>query len=243
MKKYIDKKEQQKRAQLITPFFLHLKTNEDFMKEIFGIRSRYGITQEKPPIYEVPLYLLRQNLWKRDFDTMERVKIYSSDMREIWVKFHQEIEEIAKKYKLSNFLDYLKDFIFSGKFWDALSIYNITLTTDGHTITIPPDIKKKDFNKIWLQIADFNKKYPYKERNSYRFSDEVLKKYRSVEKFDKKYSSDQIFILLFIKKELHGLTMNEEAKLNALDKSQKSRLKKIAKDIFSLVIDLDEAER
>lgn len=116
MKRYIDKKEQQERAQLITPFFLHLRTNDAFMKEIFRIRSNYGITQEKPPMYEVPLYLLRQNFWKRDYDMMERVKIYSSDMREIWEKFHREIEEIAKRYKLSNFLDLLKDYIFSGKF-------------------------------------------------------------------------------------------------------------------------------
>lgn len=119
----------------------------------------------------------------------------------------------------------------------------MTLTSDGHTIIVPPDIKKKDFNKIWLEIVDFNKKYPYKKRNHYRFNDKILKKYESVEKFDKKYSSDQIFILLFIKQELQGLTKNEEAKVNVLDKSQKSRLKKIATDIFSLVCDLDEAER
>ncbi len=59
----------------------------------------------------------------------------------------------------------------------------------------------------------------------------------------KKYSSDQICILLFIKQQLQKLTKNEEDKLNVLEKSQKSRLRKIAMDIYSLVIDLDEAER
>lgn len=243
MKRYIEKKEQQQRAQLITPFFLQLKTNEAFMKEIKSIREKFGITQEKPPLHEAPLYLLRQNFWKRDYDIMQRVKLYSLDDREIWEKFHHDIEKIAKKYKLSNFLDYLKDFIFSGKFWDALTIYSINLTSDGHTITIPTDIKKKDFDRIWLEIVDYNKKYPYKKRNHYRFNDQILKKYESVEKFDKKYSSDQICILLFIKQQLQTLTKNEEDKLNVLEKSQKSRLRKIAMDIFSLVCDLDEAER
>lgn len=49
--------------------------------------------------------------------------------------------------------------------------------------------------------------------------------------------------MLFIKQQLQTLTKNEEDKLNVLEKSQKSRLKKIATDIFSLVCDLDEAER
>lgn len=142
---------------------------------------------------------------------MRMVHLYSPDLKEIWLKFHQDIEVIAKKYRLSNFLDLLKDYIFSGKFGRSLSIYELTLTTDGHSITVPTDIKKKDFDKIWLKIVDFNKKYLPEKRNNFQFSDAVLEKYKSVQKFDKKYPGDQAAILLLLKGELKDLTKEDNA--------------------------------
>lgn len=174
---------------------------------------------------------------------MATVNHYWPELKKFWEDFHQDIEKIAAKYRLRNFLDLLKDFVLQNRFGDALLHHRLQLSEDGHTITLNRNIKKKDFDNIWLEIEKFNEEYPIRKSRVRRYSKEVIEKYKNTEQMEKKYFSDQVGLRLLMKKELFGaLTPKEEMEIQSWDKSKRSRLTKLNSGFFSLVQDLDEAD-
>jgi len=236
-------KEQLSRGGLIIPYFHYLKAEESFQKEVKSLRSEYGLIKAETAEYKVPLYLLHQDYWHCEYDTMLKVNLYSEEMKGLWTEFHKKIEIIAKKYFLSNFPNLLKEYILEGRFNKVLMLYKLTGSTDWFDITVPRNIKKEDFMKIWKQIQDFNKDHPLDESFVYKYSKGVIKKYRSVEKINKKHELDKPDIILMMKKELlNNLSIDEEDKIEWWDRSKKSHLLSSVKDLLSLVKDLDEAK-
>ncbi|MBP7806210.1 hypothetical protein KA057_00860 [Candidatus Gracilibacteria bacterium] len=240
----IGKEEQERRARLVAPYFQYLNFKESsFLVDVENIRVKYGISQSKTAVHNMPLHLLSQKYWNRDISSMATVKSYSPELQELWTEFHEDTELLAKKYRLSNFPHLIKEFILTGRFGDALIINQIVSTEDSYTITLPRSVKKKDFNKVWAYIEKSNTVNPMKRSYARRYSDEVMKKYELVEEIMRK-NIDQNGIYLLVKKEMFGhLSLDEEGKIKNLDKYKKSRLTKLAKNLFSLVSDLDEAER
>ena len=242
MKKILPIKEQEERARLIAPFFQFLKTEKYFLDDIEKIRIKYGISKQEKSTHNVPLHLLHQKYWNPDISSVATVKYYS-EFKDLWEEFHKNIEQIAIKYRLRNFLDLLKNFVLQNRFGDALLQHRIQLWQDGHTITLPRNIKKKDFDNIWLEIEKFNKEYPVKTSRTRRYSDEIIEKYKNTEIIENKYFSDQVWLRLLMRKEIFGtITYEEEMKIKAWDKSNRSRLLKLIRWFFSLVKDLDEAK-
>ena len=97
-----------------------------------------------------------------------------------------DIEILAEKYLLKNFLDLLKEFIIENRFGNVLLIHHMHLTEDGHTITLPRSIQKQEFNNIWKEIDRFNKDYPIKKSLTRSYNDEIIEKYKITEKIQKK---------------------------------------------------------
>lgn len=239
----IDKKEQERRAKLIAPLFQYLKSEQGFLDDIEIIRVKYGISKTKTGTHNIPIHLLNQKYWKRDISSVATVKHYWPDLQKLWEEFHKDIESIALKYRLKNFLDLLKDFVLQNRFGDALLHHRLQLGEEGHTITLNRNIKKKDFDNIWLEIEKFNKEYPIRKSRVRRYSNEVIEKYKNTEQMEKKYLADQVGLRLLMKKELFGsLTPKEELEIQSWDKSKRSRLTKLSRGFFSLVQDLDEAD-
>ncbi len=242
MKRVLTLKEQEKRARLIAPFFQYLRTSKQFYEDTEVIRVKYWISRATPALEHVPVHLLSQPYWNREFESMKIVKHYWPVKEEAWVEFHQDIESLAKKYRVSNFPDLIKEFVLTERFGNALLIHRVRLTDDGHTIELPRSIKKAEFDSIWKDIEQYNKDYPM-SRSRRKYSDEVNEKYKSVEKIENKYFADQKGIRLLMIKELFGnLSPEEEMEINSWDKYKKSRLVRLNKVLFSLVQDLDEAE-
>ena len=72
----IDKKEQERRAKLIVPFFQYLRYEKRFLNDVEAIRIKYGISKKEKGTYDVPLYLLNQKYWRNDINSMAVVKDY-----------------------------------------------------------------------------------------------------------------------------------------------------------------------
>ncbi len=242
MKKVLPIEEQEKRAILISPFF-HFIINEDwFKKDVESLRVTYGISKHKPPIYIIPLHLLYQEYWNPDFDSMQRVNSYWSDLKWLWQEFHKEIEKIAEKYYLRNFPDLLKEYILTWRFRDSLIAYKMIFSNDRCDISIRPWIKKREFNNIWKEIQEYNKNTLSERPWYYKYSEEVIKKYEAIQTIWKKYA--WVWALLLVKKQLfNNLSVNEKDTIKGWDKSKKSRLNHIARNLSSLVRDLNEEEK
>ncbi len=243
MKKYISLEEQEKRAKLIMPLFQLLKTEKIFLDEIECVRIKYGISKKEKGIHNVPIHLLSQEYWKPNISSVATVNHYWPELKILWEDFHKDIEKIGAKYYLRNFLYLLKDFVLQNRFRDVLIKHRLQLWENGHTIILQRDIKKKDFDNIWLEIEKFNQEYPVRKSRIRRYSDEIRKKYRNTEIMENKYLADQASLRLLMKKQVFGtITQEEEMKIKGWDKSKKSRLSKLTRWFFSLVKDLDDAE-
>lgn len=96
---------------------------------------------------------------------------------------------------------------------------------------------------IWKHIEEFNNERRVKERHMERYTKEVQDKYKLVAEVERKYLTDQKDVYLLVKKELFGeLSQDEEDEIIKWDKSKKSRSSKLAKNLFSLMNDLNEEE-
>ncbi len=238
----IDKKEQERRAKLIAPFFQYLRSSKHFYEDIEIIRVKYWISRVTPALEHVPIHLLSQPYWNREFESMKIVKKYWPVKEEAWVEFHQDIELLAKKYRVSNFLDLIKEFILTERFGNALLIHRVRLTEDGHTIELPRSIKKAEFDSIWKDIVQYNKDYPISRSRS-KYSDEVNEKYKSVEKIENKYFADQKGIRLLMIEELFGkISPDENDEIKSWSKYKKHKLKKLTKTLFALIQDLEDTK-
>jgi hypothetical protein len=243
LNKFPNRKEQLKRAKLISPFFKYLKGNKSFLKDVEDLRIKYGIRKTVEMTYKIPTTLLNQEFWDPDYDTMSIVLSFWPELRPLWEQFHSEIEELATKYRLKNFPNLIKEYVLKNTFGELLTRYKLSCGADWCDIWISRWITKKDFDEIWNKVQEYNKENPESVMNYRRFSDEVLEKYSSVEKINRKYFTDQVDIILLINKELSGSSSQAiERKIAGWDKSKKSRLNKIVKELFSLIDDLNDAE-
>ena len=226
---------------LISPFF-HFIINDDwFKKDVETLRVTYGISKHKPPMFHISLHLLYQEYWNPDFDSMQRVNSYWSDLKWLWQNFHKEIEKIAEKYYLRNFPDLLKEYILTWRLRDSLYAYRLTCSNDRCDISIRPWIKKREFDNIWKEIQKYNNKTLSVNPWYSKYSAEVIKKHQSIETIWKKYSWRKAFLL--IKKQLfNNLTFDEEQTVTGWGKYKKYRLNCIVNNLVSLVKDLDEEE-
>lgn len=245
MKRHIGTEEQERRARLIAPYFRFLNFKDSaFLVDVENLRIKYGVSNLKPAVHNIPLHLLHQKYWSRDFNSMVHVKSYPPELVQLWKEFHEDIELLAKKHRLSNFLDLTKEFILTGRFGNALINNEIVSTEGRHTITLSHYVKKKDFDKIWTYIEKFNTDHPIKWSYTRSYTDETMKKFELVEQIGRKYNADQNGIRLLVKKEMLGnLTPEEEDEINGWSKYKKSRLTRLAHNLISLITDLDEAER
>ncbi len=245
MKKMLSVEEQERRARLISPYFRFLNFKDSaFLVDVENMRVKYGISSARPAINNIPLHLLHQKYWNRDFSSMVNVKSYPPELVKLWQEFHEDIELLAKKYRLSNFLYLTKEFILTGRFGNALINNEIVSTEGRHTITLSQYVKKKDFDKIWAYIEKFNSDHPIKRSYTRSYTDETMKKYELVEQIGRKYNADQNGIRLLVKKEMLGdLTPEEKKVINDWDKYKKSRLNRLAQNLISLITDIDEAKR
>ncbi len=243
LSKFPNRKEQLKRAKLISPFFKYLKGNKSFLKDVEDLRIKYGIRKTVEMTYKIPTTLLNQEFWDPNNDSMHIVLGYWPELRPLWEQFHAEIEELATKFRLKNFPNLIKEYVLKNTFGELLTRYKLSCGADWCDIWISRWILKKDFNEIWNKIQEYNKENPESVMNYRRFSDDVLEKYSSIEKINRKYFTDQVDILLLINKELSGTSSQDiEWKISGWDKSKKSRLNKIVKELFSLLDDFNDAK-
>lgn len=230
------KTEQYDRAQLISPYFSYLRGSSFFRKDVEDIRIKFWIKKTPLTLYtDTSLFVLHQEFWEKDFDWMSIVNNNWKESKEIWKIFHKDIEKLCRKYRIRTFPNLIKDYILTGRFGDLFAISLNNITDYNFRITIPRNIKKKDFDGIWDMIQDQNKNFPV--RVSY--SKLIIKRSESVKKIDVKFM-DQDDILLLIDNELNNNVDNGiEKKLFHGDKSRKSKLKTIVRDLFALLNQLN----
>lgn len=230
------KAEQFDRAQLISPYFSYLRGRDFFKKDVENIRIKFWIKKTSSTLYtEASLFVLHQEFWEKDFDWMSIVNNSWKESKEIWKMFHKDIEKLCRKYKLRNFPNLVKEYILTGKFGDLFAITLINKTDYNFQITIPRNIKKKDFTDIWNMMQIQNEKFPVRKR----YSKLMIERSESVKKIDTKFM-DQDDILLLIDNKLDEYADNGvEKKLFFGDKGRKSKLKAIVRDLFALLNQLN----
>lgn len=149
--------------------------------------------------------------------------------------FHKDIEKLCRKYKLRSFPNLVKEFILTGKFGNLFAITLVNTTDYNFQITIPRNIQKKNFEEIWKMMQSQNEKFPVRKR----YSKLMIERSESVKKINVKFM-DQDDILLLIDNQLNeGLENGIEKKLYHGDKSRKSKLKTIVRDLFALLNQLN----
>lgn len=235
-KNFPSKAEQYDRAQLISPYFSYLRGRDFFRKDVEDIRIKFWIKKTSSTLYtEASLFVLHQEFWEKDFDWMSIVNNSWNESKVIWKIFHKDIEKLCRKYKLRNFPNLVKEYILTGKFGDLFAITLINNTDYNFQITIPRNIKKKDFEDIWNMMQTYNEKFPVRKR----YSKLMDGRSKSIKKIDVKFM-DQKDILLLIDNELNNDADNGiEKKLFHGDKSRKSKLKTIVRDLFALLNQLN----
>lgn len=244
LRKFPSKNTQFHRARLISPYFDFLRHYEPFLKDIERIRDKYCSRNTEKESEKVPLILLYQEFWDPNNESMQVVLTYGNEFRSIWKEFHLEIESLATNYRLKKFPNLIKEFILNNRFWDLLFKYWMVSEDESFNLRISRTIKKEEFVKIWDLIQEYNSQYPVNRSIYGNYSDEILEKYSYVEEIKRKYHADQKDIILLIKKELDKwMNQDIEWKIAWWDKSRKSRLNKIVKELFSLIDDLADADK
>lgn len=235
-KNFPSKTEQYDRAQLISPYFSYLRGRDFFRKDVEDIRIKFWIKKTASTLYtEASLFVLHQEFWEKDFDWMSIVSNSWKESKEIWKIFHKDIEKLCRKYKLRSFPNLVKEFILTGKFGNLFAITLVNTTDYNFQITIPRNIQKKDFEEIWKMMQSQNEKFPVRKR----YSKLMTERSESVKKINVKFM-DQDDILLLIDNQLNeGLENGIEKKLYHGDKSRKSKLKTIVRDLFALLNQLN----
>ncbi len=236
--KFPTKQEQFSTAQLVYPYFKYLKGSITFNKDIKDIRVKFWIQQTESTIHSIQLFVLHQEFWEREFDWMSIVMNSWIESKKIWELFHKEIEQLSRKYRLRNFPNLIKDYVITGRFDDLFLITKLSHSDYEFQITVPRDIKKMDFDAIWNTMQKHNQKYPINKS----YSKIILERSALVDKIDTKLA-DQKDILLLIDKVLFNDPNNKiEENLTFGDKSRKSKLKRIVRDLFSLLNQLNRWE-
>lgn len=235
-KNFPSKTEQYDRAQLISPYFSYLRGRDFFRKDVEDIRIKFWIKKTASTLYtEASLFVLHQEFWEKDFDWMSIVNNSWKESKKIWKMFHKDIEKLCRKYKLRSFPNLVKEFILTGKFGNLFAITLVNTTDYNFQITIPRNIQKKNFEEIWKMMQSQNEKFPVRKR----YSKLMIERSESVKKINVKFM-DQDDILLLIDNQLNeGLENGIEKKLYHGDKSRKSKLKTIVRDLFALLNQLN----
>lgn len=242
-RKYPHKNEQFSRARLAYPYFKYLINSQIFKKDVENIRIKYWINQTPSTIYKISLFVLHQDFWDPDFDWMSIVNRSWTESKDIWILFHKEIEKLWRKYRIRNFPNLTKEYTLTGRFGDLLMLSRMSPSDETFQITIPRWIKKKDFENIWNKMQKHNEENPIKQPFISKYSKTVIKRSESVEKIDRKYITDQHDICLLIEQELVGGLENEiKNNITLKDNTRKSKLKKIVKDLFSLLNQLSRGK-
>lgn len=160
MPKYLRVETQLERARLISSYFVYLTKDEKFLADAELLRREYGLTHEVPAKYEIPLYLLYQDQWNPNPDTLSFIDHrYSQEERIIWRQFHKETEALAHKYRLGKFPNLIKDFIITEGFSDLTAVFRLKFRNDTWEAKGSIEMKKRDFENIWQHILDYRKRY------------------------------------------------------------------------------------
>ena len=243
MNKFWDEKYQLNYAKLIAPYFDYLANDECFLEHVEEIRIKYWLSTIKKGLYEVPLYLLHQDYWNLNFDTVAQVKLYDENLRDLWKEFHTEIENLSRRYKITKFPNILKQFILTNRFSDVLLAYNLIISWENWEASWSIYMKKKYFENIWIEICRYKKKND-KEGYMGLSSPEIQKKYKSISKIQK-INLHQNIVWLLIKKQLWYSLWEEKGILKKIDKTQKSKLNALIKDLvyFINILNSEDQER
>lgn len=241
--KFPNRETQLQRAKLILPFFQSLRGNKKFLTDVENLRIQYGIIKSWDAKHKISPLLLRQDCWYKDKEWMGIVLSFSEELRETWERFHRDIEELSEKFRLKHFPYLVKDFILTGRFWNLFFRYWFKWWTDWFDIKLSYSIKKTEFEKIWMEIQKFRKEYPQKQKFERTYSDEVLQKYQYTDKANHKYFADQMDIHMLIEKEINWTSdIMIEKKIEGWERPKRSRLKRITREILSLLDDLNDAK-
>ncbi len=128
-RKFPHPKVQLDRARIIAPYLRLLEDgSEDFQKDVENLRAKYKIPKGS---WENPLrQLLEQDYWNPGFQSNGVVTMYDDDRRILWRKFHEDVEALAKKYRLETLPSILKEFVLENWFGDGIRPYRMEASSD-----------------------------------------------------------------------------------------------------------------
>ena len=238
IRRFPSKDDQFRLAKLVLPIFQYLRSDTQFKNDVTIIRLRYQPLTEDKNL----LFVLHQEYWNPGNDSMKIVNNSGEENRKIWEQFHHDIEDLCVKYCITAFPSLVKDFVFTYRFGDLFTSFQLRSSTDGFEVKISRNILREDFEKIWEDMQSFNRKYPL-DREYKQYSQDVLDKYQHIQKANGMYFTDQKNIRLLIKQEIQGNDESINNTINTWDKTKKSKLKKVVSNLFSLLDDINSDVR